>query len=171
MIYKKPDPEIPGFMRDEELDWLFEQAQRMSTIAEIGSLKGRSVHALCSGCPGIVVAIDKFLDDPNHEIQTNVFQEFLSNTASLNNLLVARMDSRAAALRFSSWTFEMVFIDGDHCYPGFMEDLLGWRYKATKLLCGHDCNNPDTPDIPRVLSDLNVKYTRPCNNLWAVEIG
>jgi hypothetical protein len=54
-------PDIQGWMTRDELTWLYETAQTMQSIAEIGCWKGRSTCALLSGCPGTVHAVDHFL--------------------------------------------------------------------------------------------------------------
>ena len=53
--------DIEGWMEQTELEWLYSIASEMESIVEIGSWKGRSIHALCTRCKGTVTAIDLFM--------------------------------------------------------------------------------------------------------------
>ena len=142
MGYVQPFPPIAGWMTPVELEWLYGQAQNHQNIGEVGSWKGRSTHALLSGCPGMVTAIDHFQGSPGdlHSLQGNAYQEFLRNVGGFPNLHVLNTDSVTAAVMFPDQTFDMVFLDGDHSYRAVMADLEAWLPKLTDggLLCGHD---------------------------------
>ena len=151
---------IQGWMTDKELQWLYEQASHMDSIVEIGSWKGRSTHALLSGCKGIVTAVDHFkgslaeLETTHLEAKdSDIHAEFLSNVGSFDNLKVIKTDSLSASLRFGNYSVDMVFIDGDHTISGIMVDLLMWLPIAKKLICGHDWNF-----VAPTLSILQKRY-------------
>jgi len=135
-------------MSDMELNFLYELSKQYSTIAEIGSWKGRSTNALATGCKGTVVAIDHFLGSKGEEIQHAeakedvIYNQFLDNTKQFKNIKVIRESSEEASKLFPDKSFEMVFIDGEHTYEGVKKDIELWMPKATKIICGHDyCDN------------------------------
>lgn len=127
---KVPGLHIPGPMAEIELEWLYEQAKSMSSIIEIGSLRGRSTYALASGCKGPVQAVDIW--DSN-----TVFANFIHNMKPLKNVTAHRMDSLKAATLLPD--ADMIFIDRTpHEYPDVSADLAAWSSKARVLICGHD---------------------------------
>lgn len=142
--FEYADQGIPGYMLFNELQWLFNTAKEMDSIAEVGSWKGRSTHALACGCRlGHVTAIDHFKGsgegDWTHGADEDaVFQEFSKNTANLTNLSVVRSTSQEAADQFEDESFDMVFIDAGHTYEEAKADIRAWRSKAKIMLCGHD---------------------------------
>lgn len=142
----KYDNNIPGWTNELELNWLFETSQTMDSILEIGSWKGRSAHALLSGCQGRVWAVDHFQGSRGEEEihkearEKDIFQEFLSNLSHFKNLKVLKMPSLKAAQGFKDKSLDMIFIDGGHLYPEVKADILAWLPKAKKLICGHDYN-------------------------------
>ena len=143
MPYTHPD--IQGWMGDEEKNWLYEIAQTMTSIIEIGSWKGRSTHALLSGCPGPVFAVDHFKGNPDElegahaEAKTgDIFSQFWANVGTFKNLVVFRMPSVVAAQYFAPASVDMVFIDGCHMIEEVRADLAAWRPKCRRLMCGHD---------------------------------
>ncbi len=143
-----PSPGIQGWMGDPELQWLFEQASQMTSIVEIGSWRGRSTHALLSGCYGHVWAVDHFqgsraelgschADAATHDIQA----ELRENLKEFGECLhVIPLESGEAALLFGEREFDMVFIDGSHKEEDVYRDLELWAPKARLLVCGHDWN-------------------------------
>jgi len=128
-----------------ELSWLYEKAGQMESVVEIGSWKGRSTHALLSGCPGPVFAVDHFRGSPNeldgaHREATkqDIFALFWKNVGHFRNLVIFRMESAVAAKYFANKSVDMVFIDGCHIAEAVVSDIKAWAPKYRKLLCGHD---------------------------------
>lgn len=156
------DHGIQGWMSDECLIWLYEQAQTMTSIVEVGSWKGRSTSALLQGCPGPVFAVDHFMGVPgkchwtHHEVTTGgLFSEFWDNVGHFPNLTAMRMPSCEAAQYFSPESVDMAFIDGCHTYDSVMADLTAWRPKCRRLLCGHDA---EFDSVQQALRDFGYRH-------------
>jgi hypothetical protein len=140
---------IEGLMARSEVELLYEFAQKMDDIVEIGSFKGRSTYALCSGCKGTVYSVDHFQMDG-----VDTYDEFMENTKEFSNLVVVRMASvEAAASTLIPPLVDMVFLDADHEYDGFKLDLDVWAHRARKLVCGHDFGH-GFPGIERALTEF-----------------
>lgn len=139
------DNSIEGWMTKAELNWLYETAKEMDSIVEVGSWKGRSTHALLSGCKGTVYAVDTWKgskdeqDGPHVEATVHeILPQFKENLKEFKNLEIAEMESVEAAKQFEDGSIDMVFIDGAHDYKSVKEDIEAWMPKAKKLICGHD---------------------------------
>jgi hypothetical protein len=137
--------EIGGWMNGVELLWLFNTAKEMDSIVEIGSWKGRSTHALLSGCKGTVYAVDHFLGSKGErgrifaETRTrDVYKDFMANVGNFKNLKVLKMDSAEAVKQFEDKSVDMVFIDAGHTYEETLADIKRWLPKTKKIICGHD---------------------------------
>jgi predicted O-methyltransferase YrrM len=175
MTYKTPG--IDGWMSPDELQWLFETASQMNTIIEVGSWLGRSTHALCSGCPGTVYAVDHWRGseterDGNHQLvkTADVYELFRDNMKEfpLSKLLSLKMDSLNAVQFFSKGIYgpiEMVFIDGGHQKEEVAADLKAWAPIAKKLLCGHDFTQDGVESAVR---EFGLPFERiPATTIWA----
>lgn len=150
----KPNLKIHGWMSEKELRWLYEQAQQMDTIAEIGSWRGRSTDALLQGCNGEVWAIDHWkgsIDERNAQhkdaVTMDIFKEFVENVGHHENLKILHIDHRLAANAFPYECVDMVFIDGCHKKEEARQDILDWLPKTSKLLCGHDFRQAKIDEI------------------------
>jgi hypothetical protein len=157
------DNNIQGWMGVGELQWLYERAHEFTRIVEIGCWKGRSTHALLSGCKGTVFAIDNFKGNPteigegqpHHEATYNdIHKVFLQNVGHFPNLVTLKMDSMEAVKMFKNKSVDMVFIDGEHTLKEFTQDFEGWRPKCKTLFCGHD-KDMDGPE--RYLRENKIK--------------
>jgi tetratricopeptide (TPR) repeat protein/glycosyltransferase involved in cell wall biosynthesis len=151
---------IDGWMLYPELLWLYETAERMQSVVEVGSWKGRSTHAIASGCRrGEVWAVDHFRGSKGEEVQhaeaanpENIYRQFLNNTEELNNLHILRMGSLEAAERFDDHSVDMVFIDAGHTYEDVKADIEAWLPKARILIAGHDFA-PEWPGVRRAVTE------------------
>jgi len=170
--FKYKNNSIAGEMRRGELNWLFLTAKKMNSVVEIGSWKGRSTHALLSGCKGTVYAVDHFKWVKGEQIcsyekalQENIFQEFLKNVGHFENLKVYKMDSLQVARKFKDKSVDMVFIDADHSYEAVKADIEAWLPKVKKLICGHDYEPKNWPGVKQAVDEkfgkVNTVY-----NIW-----
>lgn len=167
---------IEGFMWRDEVNYLHEEAKNHETIVEIGSWKGRSTHALLSGCPGTVYAIDHFLgsenekDGPHKEaVDDVVYNQFLNNVGHFPNLKVLRMSSKEASEQFKDKSIDMVFIDGEHTEKGIEEDIALWLPKAKKVICGHDYGT-QYPGVKKHV-DINFNGIELHNTVWTKRLN
>jgi len=85
------------------------------------------------------------LDHHKREASTkDIFEIFKFNMKILGIDQVVepiRMDSTEASKNFQDKSVDLVFIDGDHRYEKFKQDVLAWYPKVKKggIICGHDC--------------------------------
>lgn len=146
---------LGGWMSEQELTWLAEQASKCKTIVEFGSFHGRSTRALADNIQsdGKIWAVDPWNGDYVAEdgdvlsqVQTFCLPYFLKNLE--DHIKVGRV---IPIRNFSSnfelpHTVDMVFIDGDHRYKTVVKDI----EKAVKLvgfntdgiISGHDYGHP-----------------------------
>lgn len=143
---------IPGWMEYNELMWLALQALDHKRILEIGSWKGRSTKALAYYTKGTVTVIDNWKGPSDLENYTGAFADLIEHGSShifnqfMNNMKdeihyieILKMDS-SEAYKHLTGKFDMIFIDGDHNYIPFKQDLINYRnfLEEGGLLCGHD---------------------------------
>jgi len=176
MNYTQPNQNIEGWMSQEELEWLYQKAKAMKKIVEVGSWMGRSTHALLSGCPGKVYAVDHFKGSPSENkkggaharaIKEDIHALFQKNVGHFENLVVMKMESKVAAEFFKEKEADMVFLDPDHEYPAIKEIMETWLPKCRKLFCGHDITQAGTP---RAFEELGLKPEKVVGNIWMIEL-
>lgn len=179
MVYDPRFNKIEGWMSDGELLWLYEQATHCLTVAEIGVWKGRASHALASGCKNMIIStsagksstkngllycIDHFkgskseLETTHKEaVKSNIKNQFIYNMRGFNNYRLIEGDSVSSAAKFSDKFFDMVFIDGDHDEEAVYNDIMAWKPKCRKILCGHDFSVNDS--IHKALIKAKLNFT------------
>jgi len=155
---------IPGWMSYNELVWLYLVARKMNSIVEVGSWKGRSSHALASGCRGKVYLVDDFSQDP--QIHPNVEQELRANMSQFKNVEIVKMKSVEAASLFPDNSIDMVFIDAAHDRQSVYNDIQAWYPKCRKLLCGHDY---ERKSVKLGIQDTNFVPRQEGENIWVID--
>jgi len=170
---------VPGWMEPPDLQFLYDTAKKMRNVVEIGSWKGRSTHALCSGCNGMVHAIDHFKGSLSPQAQLlykeaenrDIYGDFMANVGHFGNLAVHRMKSLEAVDKFKDDSVDMVFIDGEHLYDHVKADILSWLPKTRKMICGHDYIEEKDVDVIRAVKDtLGEVKTVPGGRIWYKEL-
>ena len=168
-------PDIQGWMDGEDLDWLYNMASQMKSVVEIGSWKGRSTYALCSGCKGPVYAVDHWNGSPSQlysqhsEAQyRDIYQDFIENVGHFSNLKIMRMDSVEASKHFAPGSVDAVFIDGEHTYESVLSDLKAWYPIKNKLICGHDIY---MESVVKAIKDFGIRYKVEEGHIWREQEG
>lgn len=121
-------------------------------IVEVGSWKGFSTSFLARSVidyNGKVFTVDHFQGTPgvwNYEMakKEDIYQIFKKNMVLLglwDRVYPLIMNSQTAAEIFANEIVDMCFLDGDHRYTYFKNDILAWfpKIKVGGILCGHDC--------------------------------
>jgi hypothetical protein len=167
---------IWGWMHREELAWLAEQAARMRSVVEIGSLHGRSAYALLDACPGPVICVD-----PWNDLHDTCFASFMGSVGHFPNLVPMRGFSPGILYLpemepHLEGGFDMVFVDGAHDYDSVANDISHWLPHANRLICGHDFY-PDEgagfPDVATVVCEMfgDGYKVAEGTSIWYVEVG
>jgi hypothetical protein len=143
--FEYSDNKIPGWMTFNELQWLYNNAKKMNSILEIGSWKGRSSHALLSGCKGTVTCVDHFEGSGDSGDYTHmqgkkedIYEQFVHNVGHFKNLEVIKASSEEASVLLKDRTFDLIFIDAEHTYESVKKDIELWKNKANIVIAGHD---------------------------------
>jgi hypothetical protein len=155
---------------DQGAQWLYEQATKMDSVVEIGSFKGKSTHALLSGCKGMVTAVDHFKGSPDpadYTLNKSGKADFIKNVGHFQNLNLLEISSYEAARRFEPKSVDMVWIDACHLFEFVLTDLTCWLPKCKKLICGHDSG---WPGVNGALQCMNLKFESGPNSIWYVEV-
>lgn len=166
--------DVEGWMRSNELNWLYQEAKKYHAIVEIGSWKGRSTLALLNGTPGTVTAIDTFkgseaeVKGPHREAEeVDIRACFDFNTKKFQNIVVHQMENAKVAEQVG--LAEMIFIDAGHTKEEVLQDLKIWEPKATKLICGHDFDWPSVQEA--VCEYFGTKDIQASDTIWYVRKG
>jgi hypothetical protein len=165
---------ILGWMSVPELEWLYQVAQRMDSIVELGCHRGRSTYVLLSGCPGKVYAVDchwcgtmyPFYGEAQH-----TRPEFDQAVGHFSNLVSLEMNfDEAAASDLIPPVVDMPFLDGDHVKESVLLDLQLWVPRAKKMVCGHDLS-PETPGVKQALDEYfgPGKVSTGPGSLWYID--
>lgn len=146
--------EIVGWMTEEELLWLAEQAAEHSVIVEMGSYQGRSTRAMGDHAKGIVYAWDNWegpdeawwRDVTPDSYRKSLLTRFKSNLSDLlesGKVQIINMSHDQPVPEIIGKP-DMIFIDGDHTYEAVKRDIKKWLpLPSGCLLCGHDFNQPE----------------------------
>lgn len=163
--------ELPdGWFHDGDIKQyrlLAEQVPDGGNIAELGVWKGRS---LCSIADIIkrkklkVYAIDTFKGTRGDRLvqlsspQENIREQFEENIKRFGiELEILAMTTNEAAVKLDM-KFDLIFIDSDHSFGVFKQDLDNWLPKCKGIIAGHDY---ELNDISQVVDKEfpNVDYT------------
>lgn len=139
------NPNHSGF--SDDILPFFEQIEHLipkgGTYVEVGVFLGRSLAFMGSIRPDLhLVAIDAWSEDslkPSHGDRAT-YERFMNYMKPYNlNLTVMRGDSAKMLSEINSYV-DMVFIDGDHNYPGVKADIIAAKriVKSGGILSGHD---------------------------------
>ena len=150
--YRRDIP-IAGWFAHENQRELFRLIQQhdIRTVAEIGSFMGLSAVWFAQRVEH-VYCIDTWFEGATYESENNLVgtlrrwelpRDFFS--IFRDNVMRSGVWHKITPIRGNSChvsdevpTVDLVYIDGDHSYEGCHRDILTYREKATKILCGDD---------------------------------
>ncbi len=158
------DPKIEGYLLLSEMTWLYLTAKKMKSVVEIGSWKGKSGHAIASGCPGKVTLVDNF--SQKSKFNPDAESDLRRNMSGFKNVEILKMDSAEAAKHFEDNSIDMVFIDGAHDKESVLRDLNAWYPKCKKILCGHDFDRQSVKDA---LFEFDIYSENEAGNIWSID--
>lgn len=176
--FKNYSNNIDGWMSENELIWLAETATLMENVIEIGVWKGRSAHAILTGCDGTVYLVDHFKGNSNENnndqephweaTYKNIATDLLDNLKEFNFVLM-KMNSFEASKLFKPKSIDMVFLDAGHLILDIKRDLDFWTPICRKLICGHDYWQDDV----KIVVDKKFGFENvinPADTIWAVNL-
>lgn len=148
-------------------------------IVEIGSYIGQSTMMFADEAK-LVISVDPFMNnyDPNDDachaadIPTEVYQKFLENTSSYENISHIKMISDDAVKVLENLKIDMLYIDGVHTYDQVKKDIENYKHiiKPGGLICGHDY----TSHFQGVMNAVDEAFGKPdlifVDNTWLVKI-
>lgn len=176
--FEYPDNWIPGWMTFPELQWLYNNAKKYDKILEIWSWKGRSSHALLSGCKWQVTCVDTFqgsddINDATNSIakQENIYDQFMANVGHFKNLKVLKMSSAEAAEQLKDEKFDLIFLDALHTKKWIIDDINLWKDKATKVICGHDYSVKNWPNLVEWVNETIWVPDNVTDSIWQKNIN
>jgi len=175
-----------GWMADDELIWLAEQAQSAKVIIEVGCWKGRSTLALADNTTGKVYAVDHWQGTPEDAHLKEVarlggadglYQTFLANLdgrIESRRVVPMRMDAGRAAVELAVKGIfpDLVFLDGDHRVEAVRRDIDTYRsiLKVGGILCGHDYACPSHAGVTQAVNEAFPTVNRAGLSIWWVRL-
>lgn len=179
---------IQGWMRREELEWLYKLATQQGKLAEwteVGSWKGRSLVATGLGLPGgsHLRAVESFSGSPESpgthaevdfpmpwvEKHLTLAVELLEAFRPDIKVWVDKGMSLNVVKEIPNSSQDVVFIDGAHNEKAVLEDILVWRPKVRNggILCGHDRGNRGVPKaLKKALGGSKGAWVKGAGSIW-----
>jgi SAM-dependent methyltransferase len=173
---------IDGWMSEDELQWLGEQASECDRLIEVGCFLGRSTVVLAEHVRKQAYAVDPWDTAWKNEVNggshhffqkhPNLYQTFKDNTEDFwksGKLSIFRGDLKQLPI----YRTDMVFIDGSHLYANVVSDCReGFlRLRNGGLLSGHDYGYPSWPYVKSVVDRIfGSRVTNPVGSIWAVRV-
>ena len=150
-------------------------------IAELGSFEGTStrlfalfvskVNSIDCYCfhepePGTLPEVEL---ENHRKLFINAEKTFLERTHTFTNINKIKKKSTIASEDFDDNSLDAVYIDAEHTYDYFLEDVKHWKGKIKDggILCGHDFSLPFVREILEKENILNNLETYP-DDSWSV---
>jgi predicted O-methyltransferase YrrM len=155
----------------------FSDTSKMKMV-EIGSYAGESTQIFANHFKE-VIAIDPFLNDYDlnditcyHMDLNKVYESFLENTDSFDNIKLIKKTSDEAVTELIDELFDFIYIDGIHTYEQVNKDIENYKplIKKGGFIGGHDYH----PVWKGVVQSINEKIGEPNKTFqdtsWIIQI-
>lgn len=167
---------IRGWMSDEELVWLAEQAEHRTRIVELGAYQGHSTYALANGQRhGNVFVVDDWRGDhltpeaPTGDLLQLIFIGNLRREIVTGRVVICRMTTAEFAATHANEQFDFIFIDASHDHDSVVEDcrIAQSLIAPGGLIAGHDWAHPG---LQEALHEVfpSAQLVQGLSNIWAV---
>lgn len=160
---------------EEAISSLASRVQGNATFVEVGSWKGHSasiIGKVARQSGGHLYCVDHWKGNQGTwntaEAQgKDIYKIFEYNLRTLglwDCITPMKMDSIEASKQFADASIDFLFLDADHRYKQFKEDLEAWlpKIKSGGIICGHDCegyySKADSRDRKVIDSHLAEDY-------------
>lgn len=146
----------------------------VQTVLEIGSFLGKSAIFFASQpTVKMVTCIDRFevfeTDDDGALVQfvkdagipNPFYHAFIANITAagyVTRVRPLRGTSQNVLKRLLGYSFDLIYIDGDHSYEGCLADILACQRLTNKVICGDDYA-PRWPGVMRAVSDMYLDHS------------
>ena len=160
MTFRFPH-DVPGWLTEEEGQFLYKLADEGGNILEIGAYCGRSTICMAQNeeyCE-TVYTIDTF-DGRATPTPGSTYLPFLTNLAHYGVLgsvvPYVGLASRIVPILHTSLRFNLVFVDAAHDYLSVMKDAeLAWSVlNKTGRIAFHDYESPQDPEVTQAINYL-----------------
>lgn len=143
---KKIDRKVPGFLLYSQGLCLYELTKELpkeSVVVEIGSFLGRSTCFIAEAIKDKHIkffTIDTFQNQGMSDKINDVYLKFLHNVKPYKDLMIIKKGFSHDVVKNFKHTIDMMFIDGDHRYPGVRQDINDWipLVKKDGIIAFHD---------------------------------
>ena len=128
------------------------KARPDATFVEVGVWKGHSaslIGEVVKKQGGHLYCIDHWRGSVGTELveeaeKQDIYSVFEHNMKELNLwdcITPMQLDSLTASQAFPDKSIDFLFLDADHRYHQFYDDLINWtpKMKSGGIVCGHDC--------------------------------
>lgn len=165
---------LPGLTPESQLLWLAGAAIGKKNILEVGTYHGRSSLVLKLASQANVVTLDNqsysWTGQPKEK---NPDPEKVGVALASQGVKYLPLSLEGAKeelrLQFPLGP-DLIFIDGDHSFQAVCKDIeVALEIQGERcLLCGHDLDNPGTPEVREALEFmLPGRFTQTTEWMWA----
>jgi len=151
---------IDGFMSENELEVLVNEAANVDFAIEVGSWKGRSATVLSAS--GKLTCVDLFSGALDGKIvkDDGVFMEFLKNMNDFDNVGYLTGKSSELFDNFPDSCADLIHIDGGHEYKEAKADIVNYwpKLKTGGKMLVHDYNK-EFPGVIKAIEEFTNETT------------
>jgi hypothetical protein len=185
--YKKSLIDSPSWALTYTVTEALARRFNIKTLAEIGVCRGHHSLHLLEAIPDIrIYSVDpwgRFADeyDNMYRYHTSAEDEKLYQKVCQllkpfdERSIILRLTSRRAVISIKE-PLDMVYLDGDHSYEGYKDDLNIWWNKVREggIFSGRDYGHPQHPGVTRALDEFlaeteGLKFNLNDGRVWWIE--
>lgn len=171
--------DIPGWMQEttqHTLDRIIRE-QKIKSVLEVGSFVGKSAVFFAERVDK-VLCVDPFVmwdegrengDAMKHgEDFFDEFQHNIVRSGYSHKIFPVRETSQTAFVtHYHPLLADLIYIDGAHDYISVLYDVMMWKTRAFRIICGDDYDE-NWPGVKKAVDEVFKKKLQVEGNLWYV---